>query len=292
MTPLVFSLVLGSALLHIIWNSVAKASPDKAAFAWLSSVGSVCFLCLCWPLGWWLEPGAAMTGNTLAWAALSGCFQTAYVILLFAAYSAVDLSVVYPVNRGGAPIMVMAAAGFLVGDTVSTMQGAGVGLAALGALVVGLTGRDAAGKISLTGLGLCLLTSAATAGYIITDRKVMSSLGAPRPMDYLLVCTVFQTIGITAWMALRRFRFAALGEVFASHRRSVILASVFIPLSYLLIIVALQFGNVTLISAGRNVSILLSALVGRAFLRENVSPRRALGTVCIFIGLVLIALSR
>ncbi|MDD3312534.1 DMT family transporter [Pseudodesulfovibrio sp.] len=289
MTPLVFSLVLASALLHIIWNSVVKASPDKASFAWLTSAGAVLFLCLIWPLGRWLEPGASLTPEVLAWAGLSGCFQTAYVILLFAAYEAVDLSVVYPVNRGGAPIMVMAAAGFLVGDTVSPMQGAGVALTALGALAVGLTNRNAAGRISLKGLALCLLTSAATAGYIITDRKVMSSMGPVRPMDYLLACTVFQTVGITLWMAARRFRFATLYEVFAAHRRSVILASIFIPLSYLLIVAALRYGNVTLISAGRNVSILLSALAGRLILHENVSPRRALGTVGIFIGLVLIA---
>ncbi|WP_419786778.1 EamA family transporter [Pseudodesulfovibrio sp.] len=289
MTPLVFSLVLASALLHIIWNSVVKASGDKASYAWLTSAGSVLFLCLVWPVGCWLEPGAGMTAQAWLWAILSGCFQTAYVILLFAAYEAVDLSVVYPVNRGGAPIMVLVAAGFLVGDTVSPLQAAGVAFTALGALAVGLTNRNASGRISLKGLALCLLTSAATAGYIITDRKVMSSMGPVRPVDYLLVCLIFQTIGVSLWLAVRRFRFARLAEVFLAHRRSVIVASVFIPLSYLLIVIALRYGNVTLISAGRNVSILLSALAGRLILKENVSSRRALGTVCIFVGLVLIA---
>jgi drug/metabolite transporter (DMT)-like permease len=291
MSPLVISLVLASALIHVVWNSLAKANPDKEAFAWLTSVGSLLFLGAASLIGYVVAPGPEITRETLACAALSACFQTAYIILLFKAYSLIDLSVVYPVNRGMAPILVMGAAGFLVGDTVTPLQAVGVAASALGALAVGLTSRTGTGKLSLGGLLVCLLTATATAGYIITDRKAMAGAVPPRPLDYLFLVYLFQGVALTAWVAARRSRLAGFCECFRKNVKITVLVSLFIPLSYLCIIAALEFGNVTLISAGRNVGILMSALAGRMFLRENVSAQRAAGAVCVFAGLVLVALN-
>jgi len=293
MTPLALGLVLLSALLHVVWNSMAKANADKEAFAWLTSIGGLVFLLLFYLVGRIFFPGPPMSGEAVKWAALSACFQTAYIILLFAAYALIDLSVVYPVNRGFAPILVMLAAGALVGDGVTPLQGVGVACAAFGAMAVGLTNKTSQGageRFSPRGLPLCILTAAATAGYIITDRKAMGAAMPPRALDYLFLVYVFQGVGLTLWMLIKRPRLAGFYEAFRRDPRSVTLVSLFIPLSYLCIVAALSQGNVTLISAGRNVGILFSALAGRYFLAEKVTGKRAAGAFCVFAGLVLITL--
>lgn len=310
MSPLVLALVLASALLHVLWNTLVKQCGDKLSFAWLTTVAGNAVLLpalLAWG-AWTTWTGSAGGGplhglstEVFLWAAASGLLETLYVICLFKAYAAADLTVVYPVSRGAAPVVTLALAGLLVGDVLSAQQAVAVAVVVAGTLLVGLSGRPrpslvkacaATQRVTARGLGLSLATGVAIAGYHLTDRRAMGLSPAPDPLCYLFLMHLFMTLFITLWAWRRSRNLAALCSEWARSPRDVLLVAVFTPLSYFLIVLALREGNVVLVTAARNVGILFSTLVGAYVLRERITRTRGWGSVLIMAGLAGMALLR
>lgn len=121
-TLFVFFLVAFSASLHVLWNTLVNTCDDKLAFALLTSV--ISFLVLI-PGYIYLRQGRDNPMEAGVWecAALSGLFEATYTILLYNAYSQEDLSVVYPLSRGIAPVFTLIFGGLIVGDSVSMWHG-------------------------------------------------------------------------------------------------------------------------------------------------------------------------
>jgi uncharacterized membrane protein len=292
-----FWLVLASAALHVFWNTLVKQCGDKLSFAWLTTVAGS--LALLPPFLVWRTVSTGSLGpEVFFWAGVSGLLETLYVACLFGAYSASDLSAVYPLSRGAAPVFALLLAGVLVGDWVSPAQGLAVGVVVAGTLVVGLStwqGCPATLRLRRQGLLLSLATGGAIAGYHLADRKALSLSPAPDPLDYLFVMHLFMSLFVTAWAWRRRPSWSGLASAWLTSswrngRRAVVLVAVCTPLSYFLIVLALRQGNVVHVTAARNVGVLLSTLVGAVLLRERVSRTRALGSVLIVAGLAGLAL--
>ena len=106
MEPWVIALVAVSAVLHLAWNVRLKTAGDPLRAATIgmlaASVGIV-------PLGiavWWVAgPGRLCRSRAIVLGVASGVVEAAYFILLSAAYRRGDLSVVYPLARGTAPLL-------------------------------------------------------------------------------------------------------------------------------------------------------------------------------------------
>lgn len=285
----VLSLVLLSAVLHVLWNTLVKTCEDKLSFAWLTTVLGGAFLFVPFVLLRLFDPGV-LGAEVWLWAAVSGAFQAVYVLLLFAAYGRADLSVVYPVCRGLAPLAVLVLAGRLVGDEVGPVQAAAVTLIVAGTVAVGFTSRSANGRLSAPGLVLAVLTALATAGYSLVDRRAMQLRPGPGATEFLFISYIFLAALLTPFVAWRHRGLGGLFTQCRTNTRDVLLVSILTPLSYLCIVVAMKMGNVVLITAGRNVGILLSTAAGAWLLRERITRGRLLGTGVIFSGLTLLVL--
>jgi drug/metabolite transporter (DMT)-like permease len=284
----VVGLVLLSAVLHVLWNMLVKNCGDKLSFAWLTTVLGLPFLAV--PFFWLRLTAPGELGPEIwLWAGVSGLWQALYVVLLFEAYARADLSVVYPVSRGLSPLVVMLLAGRLVGDTVGPWQMAAVGLVVAGTVAVSATNRSALGRLSPAGLILAGCTALATAGYSLADRKAMSLRPGPGAIEYLFLSYLFMSVLLTPYAVRARRGFRGLMTQWRDNRRDVLLVSILSPLSYLCIVAAFGMGNVVLITAGRNVGIVLSTMAGAWLLREQVSRGRALGSLVVFCGLLLLA---
>lgn len=291
MSPTILTLVLASAVLHVAWNALAKPCRDTLSLAWLTTLISTavlvppfvyCRLACPGPLGpeIWL------------WAGVSGLLQCGYVIVLFTAYSVADLSVVYPVSRGLGPLLVMFLAGRLVGDSVTPLQTGAVCLVAVGTAAVGLTSQGGHGRFSPAGMLLALATAAGTAGYSLADRKAMSLPQTPGALEYLFVCYLFLSLFMTAFVLVRRPGWSGLLSEWRRSPGTVAWVGLLTPASYLCVVAALGMGNVVLVTAGRNVGILLSTAAGAFLLGERVGPGRLAGAATVFVGLVVLALAR
>ena len=268
MSPLVITLVLVSASLHVWWNTLAKASRDSLSLAWLSTVLGAVALAVPFAVARVLDPGP-LTGEIWLWAGVSGLAQGLYVAILFAAYAVADLTVVYPVSRGLGPLVVMALAGRLVGDGVTPAQAAAVCLVAIGTVAVGLTSRGDLGRFSPKGMLLAMATALCTAGYSLADRKAMSLAVPPHVLEYLFLSYVFLAVALTVLIRWGRPGWAGLCSEWGRSRRDVLVVALVTPLSYVCIVAALRIGNVVLVTAGRNVGILLSVVAGAFILGEG-----------------------
>ena len=151
------ALILLSAGLHASWNLIVKGEDDKLLSAWLIVLSPPLLL---WPLLFFtgLPPSRA-------WPILleSGTVQAAYVAALVRAYEHGDLSVVYPVARGLAPLFVALGAPILLGESLSPLAMAAVALVGSGIAwrVLGEPfGRQRVSAAAVVTLGLILLALA------------------------------------------------------------------------------------------------------------------------------------
>jgi multidrug transporter EmrE-like cation transporter len=156
--------------------AAAHDSPATAAGALL--VAAVAF-----------APVAALTWDVeaAAWPyiAASAALELAYFAFLVAAYQRADLSFVYPIARGAAPVLVLAVSVAALGAAVSAGEAAGVLAIAAGVLLVRGVGRRAAGG----GLVLALAVAACIAGYTLVDDEGIRHAAALGYLEAVLLIT-------------------------------------------------------------------------------------------------------
>ncbi|MFH1139160.1 MAG: DMT family transporter [Pseudomonadota bacterium] len=286
MASWVFGLVFLSATLHVLWNLMVKTSHNKVSFAWLTSLVGAAALFPVFLAGRLAAPGP-LDAEIWRLALWSSLFQALYVILLFSAYKYADLSVVYPLSRGAAPLFTLLLGDALLGDSVSPAGVLAVTVIAAGVALVGCSARGAApGRFDWRGASLAVGVGAAIAGYHLVDRAVMTLPRPPQPWEYLFLMQVFLALWVALWAAIMLRKKGGLFSEWRANARGVLLVGSFTPLAYLLIVLALKYGNVTHVAAGRNVGILLSALAGAFFLKERLTATRVWGLVLIAVGVV------
>ena len=126
--------VLGSAFFHALWNTLIKSGTNRMAATVILSLGEVPFglaVVLSRPA---IDPSA------FGWVLAAGCTHFFYKTFLVFAYDRGDLSRVYPLARGAAPLAVALFGAFFLNDAISGAQYAGVGLLACGIALMALSG--------------------------------------------------------------------------------------------------------------------------------------------------------
>ena len=280
-------LVLLAAIAHATWNLLARRANEKLAFLWCGNlVSSILFL----PLGAWLlltEPIPLSGWGVLG---LSAILEALYYWTLAQAYRYGDLSLVYPIARGTAPILVPLLAAVFLGERLSAAAAGGIGLVVLGTVVINTRslGRPSLGAIreivNQLGTRYALLTGLVIAAYSSLD-KYGVSLVRPLLYGYLL----FLGLTLTLLPLVLRQR-QALASEWRLHRGSIVIVGVLAPSSYLLVLLALTLAPVSYVAAAREVSVVLAALLGALVLHEVYGRQRLLGSTCIAAGLMLLVL--
>ncbi len=277
-------LVLGAALCHSAWNLLVKTDARRLE---IQSGALIVGVLLCSPV---LLIYSLADVSRLAWGVIfvSGLFETAYVFALTAAYGAGDLSLVYPVARGTPPIFVVPLAIMLLGERPPWQGLAGIGLIVLGiyASHAGLAGSRV-GRVNRRALALALLTGVFTACYSLVNKLGVSLV--PVPLYAFLVFGVDAAlIHLVRWvrggLTLPLGRDAPWGRTVA--------VGVLMMAAYLAVLAAMAMAPVSYVVAAREVSVVVTAVVGALVLRERHSAARIAGAAVIFAGLVVIALAR
>src|SRR5919106_2304040 len=138
MSTLALALVLAAAVIHASWNYLLKRSGGGTVFVWLfATLSAAIYAPLAAAVLWWTKP--ALTWLSFASMAASAVIHTAYYMLLDRGYRSGDLSLVYPLARGSAPLITVAVAVLLLNERPSAIAIGGAVLIAGGA--VGLTGN-------------------------------------------------------------------------------------------------------------------------------------------------------
>ena len=267
-------LALGAACLHALWNVLLARTRDVQAATAVVLVISVLLF----------APVAAFAGHltwaAAPWIAASSALELAYFALLAAAYTRSDVSLVYPVARGLAPVIVLLLAVAALGRSTSAGQAAGVCLVGLGVLLVrGLRrGADTRGLLFGIAIACCI------AGYTLVDK---TGIRHASPIPYLELVLVGPSAAYLAIVLRLRGRRAVRAEI----RPLAAVLAVAGFAAYALVLAALERAPAASVAAVRETSVVIATVLAAAVLRERVTPTRLAGSVLVAGGIAVIALS-
>ncbi len=300
MDPLVFALVAGAAVLHVAWNVLLKTAGDplRAAAIGMTSAGAV------------IVPGAA-----IGWVAIgrppippeailaglaSGIIEAAYFGFLAAAYRRGDLSVVYPIARGTAPLLAVAVGIGILGERLGP-----AGIAGVAALLVGLLSLQRPWRFlraASRGTGDPAIAFALATGVMIAAYSAVDRVGARlvEPWLYAGLIWAFGVVFLWAWVAISErlgARAAAAPDAAAPARLDVRRAAIggWITLAaYMLILIAFSVAPLTAVAPLRESAIVLASGWGTLRLGEGgdrtETIRRIGASALVVLGAVLLAL--
>jgi drug/metabolite transporter (DMT)-like permease len=238
---------------------------------------------------WLLTGRPGLSPAAAGWCALSAALELTYLWLLAAAYRRGELSVVYPIARGSAPLLAVVAGLGLLHEKLTGVQLAGVGLLLLGILAVAVS--QSGGRATLP----ALLTGVAIASYTAVDR-VGVRLSTPWLYGWLLIVLIAVGLPVSMWVAahLTAVRRALAEQPSASPRlgrAQAILIGVFMWGGYLLVLWALSLAPLSVVAPVRETAVVGVAIWGVWRLRERKSAAVKLsGAAATLAGVALLAL--
>jgi drug/metabolite transporter (DMT)-like permease len=281
-----------AGLIHASWNIAAKKAGGDARFAFFSSV----LLMVIWtPVGIYFGREVVTHWGRVEWtfAAISAVLHVLYFVVLLRGYAKADLTVVYPLARGSGPLLSSLVAIFVLGEKLSPVGALGL-VAVVGGvfLIAGgprlfRAGQDPAARKKVhKGMVYGLLTGVFIASYTVLDGyAVKILLMSPILLDYfgnffrifMLLPTVLRnrTAAVALWRTQWKYAF--------------IVAAVS-PVSYVLVLYAMQVAPLSRVAPAREVSMLFAALIGGRLLGEGERLPRLLGALCIACGVIALAL--
>jgi drug/metabolite transporter (DMT)-like permease len=269
------ALALAAAVVHALWNLLtARAGESQVAAGVALAAGGLAF-----------APVAALTwdvgAEALPYAAASVALELAYLALLATAYQRAPLSVVYPVARGAAPVIVLVVGAVALGS--SPPLGAAAGVLAVGAGVLLVRGRDG-GRDARRGLRLGLVVAACIAGYTLVDNAALEHAA---PVPYLELVLAPTALLYLVGAAVLRGPRAIAAEV----RPSAIVAGLGMFGAYALALAALARAEAAPVAAVRESSVVMATGLAAVVLGERVDRRRWAGAVLVVAGVAAIALA-
>jgi drug/metabolite transporter (DMT)-like permease len=280
------ALVIAAALSHAVWNVAAKSAGGDARFALFSAL-LVSSLWL--PVALWFAWGVVGRWGVAQWGIVvaSAVVHVSYFLTLLRGYRAADLTVVYPVARGTAPLLSSLVALALFGEQLSTLGAAGVMAVVAGVfLIAGGPGLfraandPAARRRVWLGIGWGAATGLQIAGYTLIDGyAVKVLLLSPILVDYFGNLLRIPILVPLVW----RDR-AALPALWRTQWRAALMVATLGPIGYVLVLFAMQRAPVSLVAPAREMSMLFAALLGGALLREKDMAARLAGALCIALG--------
>jgi drug/metabolite transporter (DMT)-like permease len=261
---------LAAAAVHALWNLLLARAPDvESATVVALLTAELVFLPVA-AIVWRADSGV------WPWVLASGVLELAYFALLATAYRLAPLSVVYPVARGGAPVLVLAISALALGHGASAAQVGGVALVVAGIVLVrGLRHPNARGVVFGVAIACCI------AGYTLVDKSGIEHAG---PIPYLELSMVLPTIGYTS--AVVRLRGAA--AVRAAIGPGAVVAGIATFVAYALVLAALHRASAASVAAVRETSVVIAAALAAVVLKERVGPLRLAGAVLVVCGIALL----
>jgi len=277
MSPFIIGLVLLAALLHASWNAMAK-SGGTPQFS-IASYRLISALC-CLPLLFLFPlPLAASWPMLLA----SAIIHTAYYGTLSMSYRTGDLSQVYPLFRGLAPVLVVLGAALFANEYLPAGAMIGIGLVSAGLISITFAG-GAVGKIPAAALRWGLATSVLIAAYTVADGIGVRAAG--NPFSYIIWLFVLEPIPIGLWL-LARDRSAWFGYMRAKPGK-ITAGALAAATAYAMVIYAMGVAPMAMVSSLRETSVIFAALIGTLMFREPFGRQRIIAAILVCIGVVLI----
>lgn len=273
------SAVLFGALLHASWNAIVKSGADKtldtifvACAAALVSAAALPFLPMPAPQSW-------------PWLAVSAIVQLAYYALVAAAYRTGDMSHVYPVMRGTAPMLTALVAAVLLAERLAPSAWFGICVVCLGVVLLAVDGR-------WRGRPGAAMSYALANAVVICAYTLLDGIGARlsgSPPAYVSWLFVLDGAALAGYAAVHH---RGMAKRYLAQRWRVALAGGACTwTSYAIALWAMTQAPVALVAALRETSVLFGVGIAALVLGERISRARYGAALLVCAGAVLFKMS-
>lgn len=276
----VFFAVLCAALLHASWNALVKVSADRLVLLAVLKITTTILAVASIPF--------IATPPVEAWPyiAASVIIHTGYFFFLTISYRFGDLSQVYPISRGAAPLLVAGFAVIVLGETLEFQATIALLLISCGIMSLVFSEKGAIGQPKA--IGAALATGCFIAGYTVAD-----GAGARLSQDalsYILWLNVFNGTPIIFIAAALR------GRKLVPQAKRVwkmgALSAIISLAAYWIVLWASTQAPLALVAAVREASIVFALLFGVVFLKEKMNLRKVLSVFVTLSGTALLRASK
>lgn len=276
-----FLAVLAAAAMHAGWNAFVKLRLEPIlAMAMISLTAGLFAL-----------PALAVTGlprgEAWPWLVASLLFHLGYYIGLSEAYRRAEMSQIYPLARGSAPLLTTVIGVAFLGERLVPLQLGAVALLGCGIMLISLLGRRRGSRFDQGAIGYAALAAIMICGYTLVDG--LGARAAGDPHAYSATLFVIDALPLTIYVALRRGRSA-----WAAMKPFWLQGSVGGALAlgaYWIAIWAMTVAPIPLVAALRESSVLFAAAIAYLWLKEPLQPSRLLACCLIVLSLVLMRIA-
>ncbi len=268
-------LALAAAVLHAAWNLLLARERDVEAATAVALVAAVVVFAPVTALTFDVERAA------IPYLAVTGLFQLLYFGLLATAYRTAELSLVYPVSRGLAPVLVLGVGTLALGEEASGWQAAGVLVVACGVVLV----RGVGGRADPRGLILALAIAGCIASYTLIDAR---GIAHASPITYLELSMIPPTLVYVLFVLRVRGR----SRLRSAVRPIPVVAGLASFGAYAFVLAALDRAPAAPVAAVRETSVVIATALAAVVLGERVSRGRIAGAMLVAAGIAALALAR
>ena len=274
MTPFVLACVMCAALLHASWNAVLRGGIDRLWSMTLMMIAVTYATATALVFVPW--PNAASWPYVIA----SAIIHTGYNLSLVQTYRSGDLGQTYPVSRGSSPVLVALGAAVFAHESLNVASCIGITLVSGGIVSLAFQGR----KVRTD-----FLPAAFTTGVLIGMYTVVDGIGVRLSGNSL----AYSTSMFLLWsVTMPAIYYAMRGKPPAYTKAQTAIAltgGIVSILAYGIVIWAMQYDAMGVVSALRETSVVYAAIIGRFFLEERLTARRITSCLAIAMGAACLA---
>lgn len=280
LTASVLIVVLGSGVVHAVWNAISKSVQDSdrlVALGWLGAASLTAGVVVLPIVG---LPGNESEVLAVASAGLHGI----YYLGLMNAYRLGAFNQMYPIARGTSPLLVTVGAAVFASEHPSGLELAGIAVLAGGLFSLALSsGR--LDRSEAPALGAALLTGVMIATYTIVDG--LGVRHASDPFSYMALAFLLEGLVLVTILAVRRppRRWLAGGAPVRGY-----VAGVLAVIAYGAVMWSQTKAPLAEVAALRETGVISAAVIGALFFKEGFGGRRVASAVVVALGIALIAL--
>lgn len=279
MDAFVFAAVLVAAAFHAGWNALLKV--NLAPLTAVTLISIACGLVVV-PLVFLVELPLIAAWPYIG---MSLALHLVYYLALAEAYRFGDLSQVYPIARGTAPLITAIGANFWLGEPLGGRGWLGVVLLAGGVIALSLGRRAGLRRgVDRRAVSFALLTALTIAGYTIVD-GTGARIG-PSPVPYIVWLFLLDGVMMLVFGLVR-----LPAEILAGARGAwpmVLAGGALSTAAYGITLWAMTVAPIAIVAALRETSVLFASLIGAVLLRERVTGVRVLAALTVLAGIVLL----
>ncbi len=279
MTLSIFITVILAALLHAGWNVLVKSNADRL----VSLTVLQTFMAL---MGAGMVLGFGFPGHHVwPWALASGVLHLGYNLFLVRAYRHADLSLVYPIARGAAPLMTLLGSFFFTQDIVSVWMAIAIVVLVVGLMLTGLGQQSP--RADPHALYYALGTACWIASYTLVDG--MGARASGNALGFAGVIFVFD--GVFILIAATWMRGRSLVQGFKLNWRSGLVGGAASCVAYGIAVWAMTQAPIASVAALRETSIVFVLVLSARILKEKLGWQRIVGGLMIVGGASLLRFS-